>query len=97
VLGLLCQAIQERKLLAFTYDGHARVVAPYGHGVTRLGDEVLRAVQVRGSSRSGRFGSGKLWTVAKMRLVRTLDETFVADDPEYEPNDSAMARVHCRV
>jgi hypothetical protein len=29
--------------------------------------------------------------------VRTLDEGFVADDPDYEPNDSAMARVHCRI
>jgi hypothetical protein len=97
VLALLCEAIAMRKLLAFTYEGHARVVAPYCHGFTRLHDEVLRAVQLRGSSRSGNFGSGKLWTVSKMRLVRTLDEAFVADDPDYEPNDSAMARVHCRV
>ena len=97
VLALLCEAIRTRKLLAFTYDGHARVVAPYCHGFTRAGDEVLRAVQLRGSSRSGNFAGGKLWTISKMRLVRTLDEGFVADDPDYEPNDSAMARVHCRV
>jgi hypothetical protein len=32
-----------------------------------------------------------------MRLVRTLDERFVPDDPDYEPNDSAIARIHCRV
>jgi hypothetical protein len=85
------------KVLAFTYDGHARVVAPYCHGFTRRGDEVLRAVQLRGSSRSGRLASGKLWSVSKMRLVRTLEESFVADDPDYEPNDSAMARIHCRI
>lgn len=85
------------KLLAFTYEAHARVVAPYCHGFTRAGDEVLRAVQLRGSSRSGNFGKGKLWTVSKMRLVRILEEAFVADDPDYEPKDSAMARVHCRV
>ncbi len=97
VLGLLCEAVGTRKLLAFTYEGHARVVAPYCHGFTRLDDEVLRAVQLRGSSRSGHFGRGKLWTVSKMRLVRTLDEGFVPDDPDYEPNDSAMARIHCRV
>lgn len=97
VLALLCEAIATRKVLAFTYEGHARVVAPYCHGFTRRGDEVLRAVQLRGASRSGHFASGKLWTVSKMRLVRTLDEEFVADDPDYEPNDSAMARVHCRV
>jgi hypothetical protein len=97
VLALLCQAIAEKKVLAFTYDGHARVVAPYAHGFTRAGDEVLRAVQLRGSSRSGNFGSGKLWTIAKMRLVRTLDEGFEPDDPGYEPNDSAMRRVCCGV
>jgi hypothetical protein len=97
VLGLLCEAIATKTVLAFTYEGHPRVVAPYLHGFTRAGDEVLRAVQLRGSSRSGRFASGKLWTVSKMRLVRTLDERFVPDDPDYEPNDSAMARIHCRV
>jgi len=97
VLALLCEAIRTRKLLAFTYEGHPRVVAPYCHGFTRAGSEVLRAVQLRGSSRSGLFGSGKLWSVSKMRLVRTLDEEFVADDPDYDPNDTAMASIHCRV
>jgi hypothetical protein len=97
VLGLLCEAIATRKLLAFAYDGHPRVVAPYAHGFTRAGDESLRAVQVRGSSRSGHFAGGKLWTVSKMRLVRTLEEAFVPDDPDYEPNDSAMVRIHCRI
>jgi hypothetical protein len=97
VLALLCEAIATRKLLAFTYDGHARVVASYCHGLTRAGDEVLRAVQLRGSSRSGSFGKGKLWTVSKMRLVRTLEEAYVPDDPDYEPDDSAMAIIHCRI
>jgi hypothetical protein len=32
-----------------------------------------------------------------MRLVRTLGEDFVPDDPNYEPNDSAMTRIHCRI
>lgn len=97
MLALLCEAIATRKLLAFSYEGLARIVAPYGHGFTQAGDEILRAVQVGGASRSGHFASGKLWTVSKMRLVRTLDEGYAADDPKYEPNDSAMARVHCRV
>jgi hypothetical protein len=97
VLGLLCEAIAAKTLLAFTYEGHPRVVAPYCHGFTRAGDEALRAVQLRGTSRSGHSARGKLWIVSKMRLVRTLEERFVADDPDYEPNDSALAPVHCRV
>ena len=97
VLGLLCQAITEKQVLAFTYEGHPRVVAPYCHGFTRAGNEVLRALQLRGTSRSGHFGSGKLWTVSKMRLVRTLNERFVEVDPEYEPEDEAMVKIHCHV
>jgi hypothetical protein len=97
VLELLCQAIAKRKRLAFTYERHVRVVESYCHGFTRAGSEVLRAVQVRGSSRSGHFDGGKLWTVSKMRLARTLDEDFVPGDPEYEPNDSAMVDIHCRI
>jgi hypothetical protein len=32
-----------------------------------------------------------------MRLVRTLGEGYVPDDPDYDPNDSAMVRIHCRI
>ena len=94
---LLCRAIEGRKLLAFDYKGRHRVVAPYCHGFTRGSEEMLRAVQVRGSSQSGKFGMGKLWNVAEMRDVQLLDELFVPDDPQYNPDDSAMHEIHCRV
>jgi hypothetical protein len=32
-----------------------------------------------------------------MRRVRVTDEPFVPNDPEYNPNDSAMVTIHCRV
>lgn len=83
--------------MEFEYDGLHRVVAPYCHGFTRKGAEVVRAVQVRGSSRSGGLGFGKLWTVTTMRRVLTTAEAFVADDPDYNPADTAMLRIHCHV
>jgi hypothetical protein len=95
--NVICQAIRDRLLLAFDYGGHHRVVAAYCHGTNRRGVEALRAVQLRGSSSSGGFGFGKLWTVADMRNARTIDETFVADDPDYNPDDSAMRWIHCRI
>jgi hypothetical protein len=94
---LICEAIADRRLLAFEYDGYPRVVAPYLHGVGRRNVDLLRAVQVGGSSRSGQFGIGKLWTVTKMVDVRATSEHFVPDDPGYSPDDAAMARIHCRV
>jgi hypothetical protein len=94
---LICEAIAERTLLEFGYEGHRRIVAPYLHGVGRRRLDLLRAVQVGGSSRSGQLGIGKLWTVAKMVEVRPTGEHFVPNDPTYNPADPAMIKIHCRV
>ncbi len=93
----ICAAISKRKLLTFVYRGHPRVVAPYCHGWTRAGSQVLRAVQVRGSSASGGYDFGKLFTVAAMMDIRLTDESFEPNDPDYEPEDEAIPRIHCRI
>lgn len=98
--SVICQAISARVLLEFDYHGAHRVVAPYCHGVSSHDTELLRAVQLRRSnsaSRTGGFGFGKLWRVDEMANVRVTDEPFTPDDPHYNPNDSALARIHCRV
>ncbi len=96
MLELICEAIRKHQLLAFDYDGRHRIVAPYCHGNTRNG-EVLRAIQVRGDSRSQGLGFGKLWLVEKIRNARKTAESFVPDDANYNPEDSAMSRIHCAV
>ena len=93
----ICEAIAGRVILEFDYDRRRRVVQPYCHGVTTTGQETLRAVQIGGETRSGGFGYGKLFAVAKMRNLRLTDRSFVPDDPDYNPDDSAMAEIHCRV
>jgi hypothetical protein len=92
----ICVAISSRRLLHFDYEGRPRLVEPYCHGVTRTG-ESLRAIQVGGQSRSAGFGFGKLWLVSRMENVRVSDRSFPADDPNYNPDDSAMLSIHCRV
>jgi hypothetical protein len=95
--SIVCDAIRKRALLEFNYQGHRRVVAPYCHGVSTRGVEVLRAIQVRGASRSGALGIGKLWSVAEMGDPHVLPETFIPDDANYNPNDSGMQQIHCRI
>jgi hypothetical protein len=95
--GHICRAIQSRTLLEFDYEGHHRIVAPYCHGLTAAEIEVLRAIQIGGSSRSAGFGFGKLWHVAKMLNLCGSDERFLPTDPHYQRNDSVMARICCRV
>jgi hypothetical protein len=89
----ICEAIAGLRLLAFDYGGSRRIVQPYCHGFTATGAETLRAVEINGRGR--RFG--KLWSVAKMENVRLATDHFAADDPDYNPNDSAMTEVHCCV
>jgi hypothetical protein len=74
-----------------------RVVQPYCFGVSMRDNNVLRAVQVRGSSASNQLGIGKLWTTDEIREPRILDETFTPSDPNYNPNDTAMKRIYCRI
>ncbi len=93
----ICEAIGAERMLEFDYGGHHRVVQPYCHGFTRKGGETLRAVQVTSDSRPGGSGFGKLWTVAKMQNLRVAVETFAPDDPDYNPNDTALLEIHCRV
>ncbi len=95
--NVICDAIRERSLLEFDYQGHHRIVEPYCHGISARRAEVLRGVQVGGSSRSGGLGFGKLWIVAEMKNARATGERFVASDPDYNPDDSAMSRIHCRI
>jgi hypothetical protein len=92
--GPICRALRERRLLTFEYNGQQRVVAPYCYGLSTRDTEVLRAIQVGGASSSG---FGKLWTVGLMKGLRVSDETFVPDDPNYNPDDSAMKRIICHI
>ncbi len=94
---VICQAIQRRRQLIFDYKGLRRVVAPYCYGISTRDIEVLRAVQVGGASSSGGYGFGKLWTVSEMSRVELAQEQFTPNDPLYNPNDSAMKQVICRV
>lgn len=94
---IICDAIRKRLLLEFRYGGLPRVVQPYCHGISTRGVEVLRAVQVGGSSNSGGFGYGKLWAVTEITALHITTETFPADDPNYHPDDSGMTSIHCRI
>jgi hypothetical protein len=95
--SIICEAIRKRLLLEFRYRGLPRVVQPYCHGISTRGAEVLRGIQVGGSSNSGGFGYGKLWAIADISALHITTETFAADDPNYDPDDSALKSIHCRI
>jgi hypothetical protein len=94
---IICQAIRQLRKLIFHYNGLQRVVAPYCYGISTRDTEVLRGVQIGGASNSHGYGFGKLWSVSEMTELQLSTEHFEPNDPLYNPNDSAMKRVICRV
>jgi hypothetical protein len=92
---LICQAIACRRLLAFDYQGHHRVVEPYCHGTGRAGQDFLRAFQISGTSASGPLG-WKLFDLAHVSNLRVLEKQF-AGRADYRAEDKAMHPLHCRV
>jgi hypothetical protein len=43
------------------------------------------------------MGFGKLWFVSDIETPRILNEIFVPDDPDYNPHDTAMSHIYCRI
>ena len=94
---VICAAIKARAVVQFHYDGGLRTVEPYCHGISRAGEEVLRAYQTAGYSKSGNPVGWKLFEVAKISRLQTPSQTFTKNRPMYNPNDRGMRQVHCHV
>lgn len=91
----ICQAIQNKKVIEFNYDGLQRIVEPHTYGVSSAGNDVLSAYQIRGQSNSG-LPDWKLFTVDKISGLIILDETFTAEQG-YTRGDSRMTSIYCEI
>ena len=79
-------AIEQRRLLSFTYGGHPRKVMPAAFGTAkRKRKPVLHAYQVEGGSSSGDVPAWRYFYTDEMTDLRLLDETFAADPPGWAP------------
>ena len=93
----ICDAIANLAVIEFNYRGLSRVVEPFCHGVSRAGNEVLRAYQIGGDSESGNPVGWKLYEVSQMSGLRRTGATFRPSRPGYNPTDSQMTSTHCSV
>ena len=87
----ICQAIADRRLLRFDYNGATRIVIPCAHGALRTGNEALRAHEISA------LRLGKLWRVDAMLDVALLPESFTSPPPGYRRDDRGMSRIHCQL
>jgi hypothetical protein len=98
---LICQAIKNRRLLHFYYKLDARTVEPHAYGITREHDEVLRAYQLAGGSRSKvksrKYTGWKVFRVEDISRLTVLQQTFATPRPGYKRSDKSMARIYCQL
>jgi hypothetical protein len=92
---LICRAIREHRVIEFYYDGGLRTAEPHCYGVSRQGNELLRAYQTAGYSESGQVVGWKLLRMDQLSQLVLAAERFADPRPQYNPNDKAMASVYC--
>ena len=82
----LTAAIEQRKIVEFTYGGHARRVQPAAFGVgNRKGKDTLHAYQVGGSSQRGGIPHWRNFHVEGISGLTVLDEVFGPNPPGFNP------------
>lgn len=94
---IICEAIENRKLIQFSYDDLTRIVEPHLLGRKTSGKDALVAYMVDGYSESDSEPYWRNYSVEKMEFLIVLEETFPAARDGYNPNDKTMEEIYCRI
>jgi WYL domain len=90
----LTTAIEQRKIVTFTYEGLARRVQPAAFGVgNRKGKETLHGYQVGGESKRGGVPHWRNFHVDKITGLAVLDEVFGPNPPGFNPTPFPQTQV----
>lgn len=94
---IVCDAINNREVIQFYYDGGMREVEPFCFGENSKGNCVLRGFQISGYSSSGKSVGWKLFKVDDMSNFSLIGRKFTKIRQDYNPNDKGMIRIICNV
>lgn len=90
-MSLLEDAINERRVVTFSYDGLFREVIPAAYGRHKdTGNLTLRGYQTGGESASGRVIGWKLFTEDEIETPVITAETFTENPPGYSKGDKHL-------
>lgn len=80
----LVQAVKERRVVTFVYQGQPRTVEPHACGVaTRSGEAVLHGYQTDGGSASGTPPGWRTFSLSKIEALAVSATTFAAPRADY--------------
>lgn len=95
---LLCEAIDEERVVTFNYNWRYREVEPHLVGIhEEEGEPMLRCFQVDGESISGGLPDWRLFRLRRMSNLEITEESFEPRRTQYRPSDPDMSSIICRL
>ena len=85
----LLEAVQDKKVVTFTYLGVSRVVEPYALGLSPEGDITLMGWEMSGMGAEG----WRNYLIDKMRCTQLTSQYFRDARSDYSPEDLQMQHV----
>jgi hypothetical protein len=92
---LLCQAIADKYIVQFKYDGRTRIVEPFCCGLSTADNFVLRGFQIRGTDKKTKPLCWRLYELSEMSQLNATRHGFKGKREDYNPEDSAMIKIFC--
>lgn len=89
---VIIDAITNKEVLTFTYEGFSRTVEPHTYGINTAGHAALRAYQTGGGSSRGTLG-WKMFLVSGIHGLSKSGATFASARPGYKRGDSGMSKI----
>ena len=90
---IICSAIKSKELIQFNYDKGTRLVEPYCFGLSKNDKEILRAYQIKGSSKSGHPEGWKLFNSSKIEDLKINNELFAIG--HHYGNEPTIKTIYC--
>lgn len=91
----IINAIKNRNVIEFHYEGELRIVEPHCYGKTTAGNEGLRAYQIDGYSSSGKMG-WKMYDLGKADEIEVTEDTFELRSG-YKKGDKGMSIIYAEI
>ncbi len=92
MINLIKEAIKNKQILSFSYDGMNRVVEPHALGITSKENTVLRCYQIQGGHKNNNH-TWDLCSLKKIVNLSTTGNTFIGPRLGYKKGDKAMITI----
>ena len=90
-------AINDKRVLTFSYKGHPRTVEPHAVGRSTASHDVLRGYQTAGTAEKGDVPDWKLMRLVGIRNLTVTEQTFAEPRAGYKRGDSVMTMIYAEI